>query len=316
MLRLEIDVDNVNFLYQLGYRHINIERAATISGTCVSGTIGCYDPYILGSFTALTDMTIDMIPGRTYYSTVDREGTYMDWYRWYYTKDTVDTTYSGVNMLGPTKGSLGDHFYSPLYPPEVNYTDKEISIIKRLRSVIGDPISLKRDYGELMYTNVHQDNMTYELQDKGWPVDITINGIKYNEATEPVVHNYKYLQFYSDITEPVTISGITYSIDIWYYTFRHSDREIIEQWSMCPVPPGLNKKNCPEEAYILQTGIDLLLNESFEDSIEAAATVSDEGTSYSPDFSFRQALLDMLKKRLDDLIKQYKFIGTYGIRIE
>jgi hypothetical protein len=164
--------------------------------------------------------------------------------------------------------------------------------------------------------------MTYELDEKGWPLCITMGGVQYNEPTDPTINGYRYLIFEELIDTTVVvcsgIKGYEYGVDIWYYTFRHSDKEIMDAYDSCPVPPGLTEANATSQAYILYTAKRLLQEENWHDAIEDGAEIRDEGSTYdpSPGFDFRSDLLDDINDQLDDLIKSLMLRGIEGVRVE
>jgi hypothetical protein len=69
---------------------------------------------------------------------------------------------------------------------------------------------------------------------------------------------------------------------------------------------------------MLQTAIDLLMQENWEDVIEDGARIRDEGSSYdpSPGLRMRDDLIDKLQKRLDDAIKASILSGIEGVLID
>jgi hypothetical protein len=69
---------------------------------------------------------------------------------------------------------------------------------------------------------------------------------------------------------------------------------------------------------MIQTAIDLLRSELWEDATEDGATIKDEGTSYDPSegLRIRKALLADLVKRRDDLVKALQLTGITGVRVD
>jgi hypothetical protein len=112
--------------------------------------------------------------------------------------------------------------------------------------------------------------------------------------------------------------AIEYGVDIWYYTFRWSDRQIIEAYNKCPVPPGLSTTTATTQSYIYYTAMRLLGAENWHDAIEDGAEIRDEGSHYNPrpGFDFRAKLLDDLNKKLDDLKKTLMLSGITGVRVD
>jgi len=299
MIYLTWTVDNINVVIQ-AYDQIRIERAPAEDGpfTTVSG---------LGPITLVADQST--------YTEVDNYGTTTDWYRSRYYNSSSDL-YSGWS--DPVLGEAGVIYHNPLYPPEVSYGTAQRLVIDRIRRLIGDPIGLNREYGSEAASSIHSDNKTYELDEKGWPASIHMGGEAMNDITDPIVNGYKYLVFDEDISI-TTWSGCTeYGVDIWYYVFRWSDREIMEAYDNCPVPTGLTIITANSEAYMLKTAYELLYSEVWEDSGEDGAIVRDEGTLYNPEPGqrTRRELLENLKKRLDDLVKSLILTGISGVLID
>ncbi len=299
MIKLNFTVDNVDIVLQV-YNRIVVQRSDSESGA-YSDVVG------LGP--------IVLLPGVSSYTLTDNTGLSTSWYRSRY-YSTITLAYS--EWSSPVLGSADEIYYDPTYPEEVEYGTSEKLIIKRIRRLIGDPVSLRRECGESAEANVHEDNKTYELKEKGWPVSITIKNVTYTDTSNPRTNGYKFLSFNEDITGTTTVSGVEYSIDVWYYVFRHSDREIMEAYDNCPPPVGLTSATATPESYMLQTAIELVQQELWEDATEDGSKIHDERTVYDPStgLEVRRRLIDNLKKRLDDLIKTLILGGISGVLID
>jgi hypothetical protein len=299
MIYLTFTVDNISTVLQV-YDQILIERSDSESGTYT--TVSGLGP-------------IDLAAGQSSYTEVDVTGTATNWYRSRY-YSTSTSSYSGYSS--PILGDAGDLYYNPIYPPEVSYGTSQQLVIDRIRRLIGDPLSINREYGEDARSSLMADNMTFHMDDKGWPAAVTINNVQYVETSNPTVNGYRYLKFNQDISPTTTISGVTYGIDIWYYNFRHSDRQIMEAYDNCPPPAGLTVTTANSEHYMLQTAIDLLMQENWEYTAEDGAVIRDEGTLYdpAPGFRFREDMIDKLQKRLDDLVRTAILGGIEGVRLD
>lgn len=305
MIRLSIVVEDAASVSQI-YDQIQV----------ASSTIKL--PADLTNYTVLSGVSghpINLSAGITQYSLVDPNGDANTWYISRYT-NTGDGSYSGWS--DPVLGEIGDIFYNPLYPAEISYGTSDQLIIDKIRRLIGDPVGLYRDYGEEAKSNIHSDDRTYELTEKGWPAAITIDTQQMNDSTDPTVNGYRYLRFDEDISGTTTSGSVEYGIDIWYYTFRHSDREIMEAYDNAFTPAGLTSDTTPATVYMVQTAIDLLSGELWEDLTEDGARIGDDETRYdpSPGLDNRRRLLDNLKKRLEDLVRQYKLSGISGVLID
>ena len=239
-----------------------------------------------------------------YYFT-DPDGVSEDWYisRYYHSSTQVTSGWAD-----PILGESGDLYYDPSYPPEVEYGTEDQNVIDRIRLLIGDPIGLNREYGEEAESSIMPDGKTYQLDETGWPAFVNMNGVQYNETTNPTINGYKFLKFNDFIDVPVTVTSgsRTYQqgIDVFYYSFRNSDRQIMEAYNRTPIPPPLTLANVTAEVYMLACAYDILTSESWECINEDGAIVKDDRTSYNPDpgLKLREDMLDKLKKRLDDLI--------------
>lgn len=253
-----------------------------------------------------------------YYFT-DPHGESENWYisRYYNTGTQATSGWSG-----PILGSVGDLYYDPSYPTEVEYGTADQNVINRIRLLIGDPIGLNREYGEEAESSIMSDGKTYQLDEKGWPAFVNMNGIQYMETTNPTINGYKFLKFNTFIDVPITVTsgGRTYQqgIDIFYYTFRNSDRQVMEAYNRTPIPSPLTLTNVTTEVYMLACAYDILTSETWESINEDGAVLKDEGTSYSPapGLDLRDDMLDKLKKRLDDLVKSLIMIGMEGVLID
>lgn len=282
----------------------------------------------------------DTINNRTGVSDVLLSSTYTQYYfedpygapsSWYISRYYNTTNDAASGWSDPTPGYIADLHYDPQFPEEVDYTDDEQLIIDRIRLWTGDPKGIAREYGEDAMSSIHTDGRTYELDEKGWPIYITIGGYQYTNISNPTVNGYKYLRFNCYIDHVCTTSsgyegdcGDTYcqdiviGPDIWYHTFRFSDKEIMTAYNSCPPPSPLTTTTANSEVYMLQTAIDLIRSELWEDSIEDGAEIKDEGSHYNPDpgLKIRRDLLKDLIKRRDDLVKALQLTGITGVLID
>lgn len=295
MINLSFVVDNINSV-MLVYDQIQVRRASTETGT-FTDVSGAGFPVIL-------------VAGQSEYTVVDPDGCSTTWYksRYYSTSTAMASSWSD-SILGH-KGLL---CYSPTYPDEVAYGTSDKLIINRIRRLCGDPIGLKREYNEA--DNIHEGGKVYQLDEKGWPCSINIGDETYNSTANPTVNGYLYLKFANDIT---TFSGVDLEVNIFYYTFRHSDREIMSAYDTCPPPQGLTTVTANSESYMIQTAIELLSQELWEDAVEDGAAVKDDMSHYNPEGGqrIRNGLIDKLQKRLDSLVDSLILGGVQGVRVD
>lgn len=303
MINLTFTVENIDTV-RLIYNRIGVKKSIT-------GQYGAY-----AYLTNMVPTEIELQPAQSVYKAIDNDGEVDHWYISQYYLTTNSGIVSGWS--DPVLGEPGDLYHDPLYPPEISYGTADQLIIARIRRLIGDPVGLRREYGEDAASSIHPDNKTYELDEKGWPADVHMGGKDMNKSTDPTINGYRYLRFDEDISITTWSGCVEHGVNIWYYTFRWSDREIMEAYDNCPPPVGLTIITATPEAYMLQTAIELLYSEVWLDSGEDGAVITDEGTRYdpSPGLNTRKALLDNLQKKLDKLIKSLILSGISGVLID
>jgi hypothetical protein len=135
---------------------------------------------------------IELCTSYSQYYFTDPGGNHYDWYisRYY---NSVDGSTSG--WADPVLGESGDIFYDPRYPAEVEYGSDDQQIIDRIRTYIGDPKGLRREYGEDAASSIHPDGKTYEMDERGWPAMVNMGGIPYTSTDNPSVNGYRFLRF-------------------------------------------------------------------------------------------------------------------------
>jgi len=317
MINLTITVDNITDVLTLFDRVEILKYNNTDTPTI---------PVDLSDYSTIDG--IDKVNNREHVSDVILSSTYTQYYfvdpdgisdNWYISRYFNTTTSGSSGWSDPVQGEDGDLLYNPLYPPEEYYNDTEKNVINRIRILIGDPIGIEREYGEGAGASIHSDGKVYELDDKGWPISINMYGTQYLTTSDPIVNGYRYLKFKQSLSfDPVTVSGITYYVDLWYHTFRFSDKQIMDVYNNTPPPPPLNSTNCTQEIYMLQTAYDLLSSESWENINEDGAYIKDGESTYDPSsgLKVRADMLAKLRKRLDDAIKSNRLLGITGVLID
>ena len=313
---LQFEVPNIDTLLNI-YDQIQVIR---YNGVLSEPNIPIGEPSSLSDWGVVNETDpIILYSSSSYYDIYDDEvdGNDIIWYASRYINST-DPEDINSGWSNPILSSSQGMFYNPLYPSEMETTGSDEMVIDRIRTLVGDPIGLKRDNGEEYEVNIHPGGKVYELSEKGWPVSINMCGTQYNSTSNPKVNGYKYLKFNNDISNFTTVSGVNYNVDVWYYTFRHSNKEILEIYDRTPPPFGLTSTTATSEAYVLATAIDLVRSELFLDSTESGAKFVDDLTTYdpSPGLDTRQKLLDDLKDQLDKVVTSLKLKGISGVLID
>jgi hypothetical protein len=333
LISLTITVDNITEVVQV-FDTIQLKKWSG-SGTpdlTVTDYIASTEYTTISGTDTINDRedVSDVLISASYYQYyfTDPDGFADNWYISRYYNSTDDAT-SGWSS--PVQGDPGDLYYNPQFPPEITYGSSDQLIIDRIRLLIGDPLGLRREYGEDALSSIHSDGKTYEMDETGWPAYINMGGVQFTDSDNPSVNGYRFLRFQRYIddicTECVTYSGVcgedvvkevTHGVDIWYYTHRYSDRQIMAAYDNCPPPSPLTTTTANSEVYMVQTAIDLLRGELWEDAIEDGAAIDDEGSKYnpSPGLEVRRKLLADLVKRRDDLVKALQLTGVTGVLID
>jgi hypothetical protein len=317
MINITITVDNISDVL-LVFSRVQIRR---YSGTGAPPAVVDVNDYttILGidQISDRSDVSdVLLISSYTQYYYIDPDGTTDSWYISRYVNEGSTTSSAWSD---PIQGELGSFFYNPVYPPEVNYGTNDQRIIDKIRLFTGDPIELNRQFGEEAEASIHPDGRIFEFDEYGWPCSINMYGTQYNNITDPSVNGYRYLRFKNAIdTTITTVSGVEYAVDVWYYTFRNSDRQIMEAYDTCFPPTPLSDTSCTPEIYMLQTAYDILSGETWEAITEDGAIIDDDKDSYNPTpgLNQREKMLAKLRKRLDDAIKSVRLLGIGGVRID
>jgi hypothetical protein len=306
MIRLTIrvtDIENVMMLYS----YIRIYRSDERDGT-----------YSHLAFVML-------VPGQSEYIYDDITGTPDYWYRSSYYRD--ENTESALS--DPAQGTAPTLYTGATYPNEIDFDTSQSTIIRKIRRYIGDFKGLSRIYLENCEDEscnyISEDNKTLKLDEKGWPVYISLRSLSdgtttdKTDLTDPTVQGYQYLTFSGTL-----ISGTQCLYDIinvWYYTFKYSDREIYEAYGDAMIPPNVPTDSVTQDHLILQASIDLLENMTSEDMTEDGATIRDDQSLYDPSPGLRERdktigrLKDMLDALIDESIKN-AIIAQAGVLID
>ena len=333
MISLTLTIDNLTSVLQI-FDRIQIRRYAGEGNPDMDVT----DAIVMSLYTTVSGL--DVISDRNGVSDVLLSSSYSQYYytdysgeseSWYTSRYYSSSTGSYSGWADPILGERGDLFYNPIFPPEVKYGSEQQLIIDRIRLLTGDPIGLRREFGEDALSSVHSDGKVYELDERGWPSFVTMGGKSFNSTSNPNVNGYRFLKFTQFIDSVCTLcSGITNlcgdeiqkdivnGVDIWYYTFLKSDREIMEAYDNCNIPVPLNSTNVTTEAYLLQTSIDLVRSELLNSATEDGANISDEGSKYNPEpgLKVRKELLDGLENKLKNIVRHLTLTGVQGVLLD
>ena len=302
--RLDIYVDNIQSLISSGYDVIKVYRSTDSAAGYVEVT------------DASTRPLLDLDTVR--YSYDDSGGNADSWYKWSF----LDNAGPVESVLSsPVRASIsGSFFRGATYPAELYLTGPQQDTIFRLRQILGDFKSVNRDYisSSTGYDNVSEDLRTVALDNpKGWPLEVSVDGTTYATINDPIVRGYQYLTF-----SGTSISTVSGTVDIWYDSFRFSDREVLEAYENADVPAGVETSAATVEMYELSAAITLLEAElrSFMATSSSAVSIYEE-ISINPraGLDARQKDLDALRKRLKGLVGSATVsnnLTLLGIRVD
>lgn len=308
MIRVTMIVENIDVIIQL-FPYLRLYTADDESGP----------------FTHLAYIALE--PGQTTYIYDDVSGTPDTWYATSYYSTSTES-----ELSDPVQGTTPELYHWPVYPEEFEFEWDEQKIIRKIRRLIGDFKSLKRLYineetgciPNESCAHIHQDSKTLDLGEKGWPVYVSIQHFSddaeewitssKSDPSDPIVQGYQYLTF-SGALNSGTRSDI---IDVWYYSFTFSDREVYEAYGDSMIPAGLTSSTVTQDHLVLVAAIDLLENLTSDDMINDGAEVRDDNSTYnpSPGLLERDKTIKRLKTRLDELVKQYLMSGITGVLID
>jgi len=208
-------------------------------------------------------------------------------------------------------------FTGATYPREQNYSATASGYIAKIRYYLGDIKEVKRDYVNSCYSGVMGDSYTYILENKGWPLKVTLidsDGIptEFTALTNPVVQGYQYVTF-SGAANQITLET---TLDLWYESFQYSDSEIYSVYTTVDVPfvPAALETI---EMVLVASALELAEAGYYAFTTEAAIRVRDGDTEYDPRPAIQayQFKIDWLKKKLEDLTKR-DMSRIEGVRVE
>ena len=310
MITLHIIVNDIDEVLQF-FDLVDIRRYTGIGNPSIPVDEGEFTT-VSGGIDQVSNRTdvsnVLLIAGYTQYYFTDPIGTVDSWYISRYRNTSTGMVSSWSE---PSQGSDSPLYHRAIYPIERAFSTEDDLIISKIRNLIGDNKVLKY-FGTDLCDELKIDEHTLDAGDtKIWPLYITVDDVEKVSTVDPYVDNYRYLTFSGIITEDTDIM-------MYASSFRYSDVEVYNAYNGCLLPPGLTKDTVTSDHLILQTAIDLLEGELTTDLIDMGAKVKEGDDSFDPTsgFKYRQETLKRLKRRLDDLIAQYMFVATDGVRVD
>jgi hypothetical protein len=206
------------------------------------------------------------------------------------------------------------------YPPELALSDDDREIVESLRVTLGDSGLIERDLYDSSdpqssvscAAQIDPAGCTWELIEwKGWPQKVVLNGEEKVDINDPQVLGYRYLVFSG--TGPC----ITGSLDVFYNSFRFSDREILLAYDRSRnllVACGLIEDQITAEMRIMQAAI-LLLEGEIREVSQNAFKIVDGDTTYDNSAMIRSRTQDLedLKRKIDYLVECARYAAAYDI---
>ncbi len=309
-----------------------IQGVLTIGVTSVSQVGAIFNqilvfsaPSVNGPFTQIDTITL---AGESSYSSIDINSTASTYYRvQFFNSGTLDT--SVFSDVAQGTGNFSEYSVpesTATYPPEIALAVQDREIVESIRITVGDLGLIERDFYDSSDSNsqfscaaqISSDKCTWELIEfKGWPQRVVLNGLQKTSIVDPQVLGYRYLTFSG--SSPC----ITGTLDIFYNSFRFSDREILlayDRASNLLVSCGLTVSQITTEMLIMQAAI-LLLEGELREAQQQAVSIRDGDTSYdnSRTIVSRTADLNDLKNKIRELIECARIGASYalaGVRLD
>jgi len=268
------------------------------------------------------------LTGADTYTSLDLTSTPSTYYKAQYNNSTTMVT-SVFSDPAQETGNFSEYSVpesTATYPPEIALSTQDREIVESIRVTLGDLGLIERDFYDssdstsqfACASQISSDQCTWELIEfKGWPQRVRLDGIDKTSLSDPQVLGYRYLTFSG--SDPC----ITGTLDIFYNSFRFSDREILLAYDRANnllVSCGLTTTQITTEMLIMQAAV-LLLEGELREAQQKAVMIRDGDTTYdnSRTIMARTEDLNDLKSKIRELIECARFSASYaleGVRID
>lgn len=297
-----VQVSNSSAVIDAGYDVIKVYRSNYQDGTFLEVSTEATRPVL--------DEDV------TYFNFEDATGTSSSWYKTSYYSSTTEAE---STLSTASKGIEVEQEHTDItYPAEISLTSSDSYDVDRVRYYIGDSKVVKRDYVSPTctnsYQNVSDDGYTYQFENRGWPLKVIKDSQEYTSLSEPYVTDYNYITFSGS-----TISTTSGVVDVWYETFRYSDREILKVFNTTPAPPYVSTASLTDEMTRISAAITILRSEIAQLMGESSGSIELVGEiKHNPEGLLRQKreLLKDLEDKLKELVDEVVIGSIEGVRIE
>jgi hypothetical protein len=262
------------------------------------------------------------LTGAGTYTSLDLTSTPSTYYKAQYNNSTTMVT-SVFSDAAQETGNFSEYSVpesTATYPPEIALSTQDREIVESIRVTLGDLGLIERDFYDSSDSSsqfacaaqISSDQCTWELIEfKGWPQRVRLDGTDKTSLSDPQVLGYRYLTFSG--SDPC----ITGTLDIFYNSFRFSDREILLAYDRANnllVSCGLTASQITTEMLIMQAAI-LLLEGELREAQQKAVMIRDGDTTYdnSRTIMARTEDLNDLKNKIRELIECARFNASYGL---
>ncbi len=252
-----------------------------------------------------------------HYNFEDLTGTSSSWYKTsYFNSGSEDES----SLSTAAKGiEIEQEHVNSTYPAETALTSSDSFDVDRIRYYIGDSKIVKRDYISPTCTNSYQavsdDGYTIQLENRGFPLIVVKDGVEFTDSSNPIVIDYNFLTF-SGTTTISTSSGV---VDVFYESFRHSDREILKVFNTTSAPPYVSTASLTDEMVRISSAVTIIRAEIARLLGESSGKIELVGElKFDPEGLLKQkrSLLVELKDKLKELVEEVVSNSIEGVRVE